>query len=117
MNLLTRLSSLLLVVVAVALLTSASSNAASCSAPKYPGLGYFTSLTVTHTSCATGKKVTLAYYKCRVKHGGKKGHCPGGVLSFKCKEGSRHAIPTEYNARVTCTKGKQKVVHTYQQDT
>jgi hypothetical protein len=83
--------------------------------PHYPGLGYFTSLTVSGTSCATGKKVAIAYYHCRTKNG-PAGRCTGGVLGFKCSE-HRVSIPTEIDARVTCTKNGEKVVHTYQQDT
>ena len=89
--------------------------AANCTLPHYPGVGYFTSLTVSDTSCATGKKVALAYYHCRLAHGGAKGRCPGGVLGFACSE-HRVSIPTEIDARVTCVKGREKVVHTYQQD-
>jgi hypothetical protein len=93
-----------------------AAHAATCHKPKYPGLGYFTSLSVKHTSCATGRKVALAYYHCRLRHGGIKGRCPGGVLGYSCKE-RRRSIPTEIDARVTCTRGSRKVVHTYQQNT
>jgi hypothetical protein len=88
--------------------------ARSCTPPKYPGLGYFTSLQVSHVSCATGRKVTLAHYRCRTKHG-RAGRCPS-VLHYRCTE-RRNAIPTEYNARVTCKRGTRKVIYTYQQHT
>jgi hypothetical protein len=84
--------------------------------PHYPGVGYFTSLTASGTTCANARKVAIAYYHCRIAHGGVKGRCPGGVLGFKCSE-VRDSIPTEIDARVTCTKAHEKVVHTYQQDT
>jgi hypothetical protein len=84
----------------------------ACSPPKYPGQGYFTSLSVSHVSCATGRKVTLAHYRCRVKHG-RKGRCPS-VLGYRCTE-VRRSIATEYNARVTCKRGSRKVVYTYEQ--
>jgi hypothetical protein len=89
--------------------------ASACKAPKYPGVGYFTSLSVTHTSCATGSKVAIAYYHCRVKHG-LSGRCVGGVLGFRCSE-KRVSIPTEIDARVTCRRHDETVVHTFQQDT
>lgn len=114
---------LLLATAATALVVAAAASASSghaaraCTPPRYPGTGYFTTLTVSGTSCTTGKKVALAYYRCRIRHGGRKGRCPGGVLSFRCTESARHAIPTEFNARVTCKKGRARVVHTYQQDT
>ena len=49
-------------------------SAPTCSAPAYPGSGYFTSLKVKHVGCKTGRKVTLAHYRCRTAHG-KKGRC------------------------------------------
>jgi hypothetical protein len=50
-----------------------------------------------------------------VRHG-LAGRCVGGVLGFRCTE-KRVSIPTEIDARVTCVKGNEKVIHTYQQDT
>src|SRR3954447_22006766 len=94
---------------------SAAASAASCSAPKYPGSGYFTSLKVTKVSCSTGKKVAIAYYKCRLKHG-VSGRCTSRVLGYSCKE-TRTSIPTEIDARVTCKSGSKKVEHSYQQNT
>jgi hypothetical protein len=87
-------------------------TARSCTAPKYPGQGYFTSLQVTHVGCATGRRVTLAHYRCRIKHG-RKGRC-GSVLHYRCTE-TRRSIATEYTARVTCKRGARKVVYTYEQ--
>jgi hypothetical protein len=86
----------------------------SCHVPGYPGLGYFTSLKVSGTSCRTGTKVTLDYYKCRIRHG-KAGTCHSTVDGYRCRE-RRNSIPTEIEARVTCTRGRATVVHTYQQD-
>jgi hypothetical protein len=92
--------------------------ARSCSAPKYPGSGYFTSLRVTHTSCSKGRKVAKAHYHCRRKHG-VRGHCHHAVLHFRCKEHrpASARIPTQYSSRVTCTRGSRKVVFVYQQNT
>jgi hypothetical protein len=87
----------------------------NCSLPRYPGLGYFTSLSVSGTSCATGNKVAIAYYHCRTRHGAA-GRCSGGVLGFSCSE-HRNSIPTEIDARVTCRRRHETVIHTYQQDT
>src|SRR3954452_16743623 len=104
--------------VAASLIVAASAPSAfaarTCHPPKYPGNGYFTSLGVTHTDCATGKKVALAYYRCRTRHG-IRGRC-AGVLGYTCKE-TRQSIPTEFDARVTCKHGRVVVVHTYQQNT
>lgn len=91
-------------------------NAArTCSAPAYPGSGYFTSLSVSHTSCATGRKVARAWYFCRIAHG-PAGRCHRRVLGYSCHE-TRQSIPTEIDARVRCRRGVRRVTHTYQQDT
>jgi len=92
----------------------AASAAGTCSTPKYPGTGYFTSLSVKGTSCSTGRKFVLAYYKCRTAHG-VKGRCTKKVMGYACKE-KRDSIPTEIDARVTCTHGSHRIVHTYQQN-
>jgi hypothetical protein len=89
--------------------------ARTCSPPRYPGSGYFTSLTVNGASCATGRKLMLAYYRCRLRHG-RAGRCHSRVLGYRCTE-TRNAIPTEINARVTCRLGRRTIVHTYQQNT
>ena len=94
---------------------TAAASAASCSAPKYPGSGYFTSLKVTKVSCSTGKSVALAFHKCRVKHG-IKGRCTSKVNGYSCRE-TRESISTEIDGRVTCTHGSRKVSLTYQQNT
>ena len=83
------------------------------STPKYPGQGYFTSLQVAHVTCATGKKVMLAHYRCRIKHG-RKGHC-SSVLHYRCSE-VRRWISTEFTSRTTCKRGSRRVVFTYQQN-
>jgi hypothetical protein len=92
-----------------------ASAARSCKPPTYPGQGYFTSLKVTGVSCATGRKVTLAHYRCRTRHG-IRGRCRTRVLRYRCSE-HRVVIATEYDSRVTCVRGARKVVYTYQQNT
>jgi hypothetical protein len=93
-----------------------AAHAKTCSDGRLPnGNGYFTSLTVTKVSCATGKRLVLAYYKCRIKKG-KKARCTDKVLGYSCKELKRTQIPTEINARVRCKLGARRVVHTYQQN-
>jgi hypothetical protein len=87
---------------------------ASCKTPKYPGDGYFTSLSVTKTSCKRGREVTLAHYRCRIKKG-KAGRCTVRVLGYSCTE-RRNSIPTEINGKVTCKRSTAKIVYTYQQN-
>lgn len=101
---------------AAACLAPASASASTCSAPAYPGSGYFTSLKTKHVGCKTGRKVTLAHYNCRIAHG-KKGKCRHKVLHYRCTEKRFGVIATEFNARVTCKRGTKRVIYTYQQNT
>jgi hypothetical protein len=89
----------------------------SCTPPKYPGQGYFTGkIRVTNIGCAYGKRFVVAYYKCRTRNGTRpSGRCTSKVLGFSCTE-RRETIPTEIDARVTCHRGTQHIVHTYQQN-
>jgi hypothetical protein len=107
--------SLGLVATAPAAHRPAATAARTCSVPDYPGSGYFTSLSVSRTSCATGRKVALAWYHCRIAHG-PAGRCHRRVLGYTCHE-TRQSIPTEIDARVRCRRGARRVTHTYQQDT
>jgi len=93
----------------------AAATTHTCSPPAYPSTGYFTSLQVTGTSCTAGRKLALAYFKCRTKGGNLGGVCHGPVLGFTCRE-LRNSIPTEIDARVTCKRKGEVVVHTYQQN-
>jgi hypothetical protein len=77
--------------------------------------GYITSLKVTGTSCKTGLKVAKSFNTCRLKNG-LKGKCTKKVRGYSCKENKRvtSTSPPEIDARVTCKKGKARVVLTYQ---
>jgi hypothetical protein len=108
------LAALLAVAGATAAKAPVAHSARSCSPPKYPGSGYFTRLSVTGTSCSTGRRVAIAYYHCRLRHG-KAGRCTSRVLGYSCRE-RRQSIPTEIDATVTCRRGSRKVVHSYQQN-
>jgi hypothetical protein len=97
--------------------TGAPASAATCNPPKYPGSGYFTGkIRVTNISCSYGKRFVVAYYKCRTRNGARPaGRCTTKVLGFSCTE-KRESIATEIDARVTCRRGTQRIVHTYQQN-
>ena len=112
----TRIAGLALLVLALFVFAPGAAQAATCKPPKYPGSGYFTALKVTGVSCTTGKAVTLAFHKCRIKNG-IKGRCTSRVRGYRCTEGKRYSIATEFNARVTCRSGSRKVEFTYQQNT
>jgi hypothetical protein len=80
------------------------------------GPTYVTSLSTTGVSCAKGESVVRSYYRCRVRNGGKKGRCTSRVQGFRCTE-TRESIPTQFDARVRCRNGEQRVDHTYTQFT
>jgi len=92
----------------------AARAAKTCAVPRYPGTGYFTSLTVARAGCSTGRRLAIAYYRCRTHHG-PGGRCHRRVLGYSCRE-HRNSIPTEIDARVRCRRGSRRIVHTYQQD-
>lgn len=111
----TALAALLATAFASGAAASPTANAArTCgSLGSYPGQGYFTRLVVFHVSCATGKRVMRAHYRCRTRHG-RSGRCPS-VLGYHCTE-IRRSNPVEYQARVTCKRGSRKVIYNYQQN-
>jgi hypothetical protein len=67
-------------------------------------------------SCAAGKALIRAYYRCRIKQGGVSGHC-SGVEGFHCTEHRYAVIAVQFDARVTCSRGRQRIVHDYTQFT
>jgi hypothetical protein len=94
---------------------AAARTARSCGPPDYPGAGYFTSLSVTRVSCATGRSLTLAHYRCRTQRR-PSGRCARRVRGYTCTE-RRTSIATEIDGRVTCRRGGRRVVYSYQQNT
>ena len=86
----------------------------TCSAPKYPGSGYFTSLSVKRVTCPRGRKVVLAHYGCRTARS-RAGRCHKKVRGYSCSE-RRNSIPTEIQSRVTCRRGSKRVIYSYQQN-
>jgi hypothetical protein len=109
----------LLTALAIALFAGGSpAQAATCGGmPSYPSSkgGYFLSLRVTKINCKTGKSLMKSHYKCRVKHG-IKGKC-ASVRGYRCTEKRGAAIPTEFNAEVTCKNAGKRFVYAYQQNT
>ena len=92
----------------------------ACSTPSYPGgdgNGYFTRLRATNVSCRSARRLVTAYYRCRVRAGGRRGSCNGRTVNnLRCTERRGAAIATQFNATVTCKRGSKKVVHSYQQN-
>ena len=99
----------------VALAGVGTASAKSCKSAKYPGDGYFTSLSVRGTSCSAGRTVQKHHYSCRVRNGGRDGRCNSRVDGYSCSE-RRNRISTEINGRVSCRKGSRRISFTYQQN-
>jgi hypothetical protein len=67
-------------------------------------------------SCSQALRLVKAYYHCRLKHGGVSGRC-SGVEGFRCSETRYASIAVQYDSRVLCTRGSQRVRHNYTQFT
>jgi hypothetical protein len=78
------------------------------------GTTYVLSISVSNTSCSSGRSVIRAFHACRP---GKAGACHRRVLGYSCSERRFDKIRTQYSARVTCRKGSRVVKHTYEQFT
>ena len=89
---------------------------ASCDQERF-GSTYITSLKQRNTKCGTAKKVAKKFTACRKKNGGANGHCNKPVAHYNCNEGKRSGNKFQYSARVKCTRGSNKVVFKYTQNT
>lgn len=69
--------------------------------------------------CTTAHKFIKAYYKCRVAKpkGGKGGKCTKKVMGFKCTERRFNILKSNYDAKVSCKKGRQRIKTEYTQYT
>ena len=79
------------------------------------GSTYITSLKQRNTKCGTAKKVARKFTECRKDNGGANGHCNQTVAHYNCDEGKRSGNKFQYNAKVHCQRGGNKVVFTYTQ--
>ncbi len=68
-------------------------------------------------SCSQALRLVRSFYRCRVKHGGVSGHCNSLVEGFRCTEDRFAAITVQYDSRVDCTRGRERVRHDYTQFT
>ncbi len=125
---LVRVAALSACLLAVGLVGAQSSSARTynCSPPQYPDTsrgGYFSQLRVSgysrRSACRSGRRLALAYYRCRVRRGGIRGNCSGRTVNrLRCRERRDPDLQsrTEINARVTCRRGSRRIVHVYQQN-
>jgi hypothetical protein len=77
------------------------------------GTTYVTAISVSNTSCRSGRALIRAYHACRP---GKSGKC-SSVKDYTCSERRYNKGPTSYDSDVTCRKGSKTVKHTYTQFT
>jgi hypothetical protein len=77
------------------------------------GTTYVLKISVSGTSCRSGKSLIRAYHDCRP---GKSGRC-SRVRRYNCSESRFDRISTQYSSRVSCRRGDRVVKHTYQQFT
>lgn len=80
------------------------------------GPTYLTALSVRNTSCSQGLKLVHSYYRCRTQHGGVSGKC-SGVEGFRCSEDRFAKIVVQFDARATCTRGREIVQQQFTQFT
>ena len=80
------------------------------------GPTYVSSLKVRRVRCRTGRAVVRAYYHCRIRSGSLRGRCHSKVLRFSCRE-RRVGVKGQFDAQVTCTRGRARVWHVYSQFT
>ncbi|UTI65066.1 hypothetical protein NBH00_02385 [Paraconexibacter antarcticus] len=90
-----------------------------CTPPKYPGKGgRSVSLTTFHLSCAGGRSISLAQYRCRLRYPGvKRTKVNTGcktVRGYKCFE-QRLLNKGYYYGKVECGKGRRDSVWIYRQ--
>jgi hypothetical protein len=77
------------------------------------GTTYVLKISVSGTSCRSGRKLIRAFHACRPGDAGK---CPS-VKGYSCSEHRFNKVKTSYDSRVTCRKGGKVVKHTYTQFT
>ena len=116
------LATLLLALVAGSASASApvASASKSChlsvSQQRHSGATYLTQLSVSGVSCATGLKVEKDWQACRHSTAGHR-TCKRRVDGYACRQTILGSIKTEYDAKVSCTRGSRVVKFTYQQNT
>jgi hypothetical protein len=115
-----RIALLLLCVLAFAASAPAASAAKTChltlNQQRHSGSTYLIQLRVKNVSCKTGLKIEKAWQSCRRATPGHR-TCRRRVDRYSCKQKVLDSSPTQYDARVTCTRGARVVVFTYTQNT
>jgi hypothetical protein len=67
-------------------------------------------------SCTQALRLVRSFYHCRLAHGGVRGRC-ASVEGFRCSESRYASIAVQFDSRVLCTRGSERVRHNYTQFT
>jgi hypothetical protein len=67
--------------------------------------------------CPQAVRLIGAFYRCQVRHGGIAGSCPSLLEGFRCLEDRYDVVTVQYQARVSCTRGRQRARYEYTQIT
>lgn len=97
--------------VLLAIPPAASAKGCSIGNERSYGTTYVTKISVSGTSCRSGRTVVRAFHACRP---GAKGKC-GRTKGYSCSERRYNKGRTSFDSNVTCRKGGRTVKHTYTQ--
>jgi len=95
----------------LAIAPAASAKGCSIGNERSYGTTYVTKISVSGTSCRSGRNVVKAFHACRP---GAKGKC-GSTKGYSCSERRFNKGPTSFDSNVTCRRGGKTVKHTYTQ--
>lgn len=82
---------------------------------RHSGSTYLVQLSVRNVTCSTGLKVEKDWQACRRSTSGHK-TCKRRVDGYGCKQAVLDSSRTQYDARVTCTRGARVVKFVYTQN-
>jgi hypothetical protein len=106
--------------VLIALALPQGAAAKGCGVDDSPGAygpTYTTKLRVSGVGCRGGKKLIEKWDDCRKENSGKDGRCKRPGSRFRCSERRSNVIPSQYDGRVTCKRGDDRVKFRYTQFT
>ncbi len=98
----------------------AAQAAKKCGVDESPGAygpTYTRSLKVAGVSCKDGRGYIGKWDRCRRRNGGRDGRCKRPGNRFKCSESRDNVIRTQYDGKVVCRRGADRVIWTYTQFT
>jgi hypothetical protein len=120
MPLAAKLATPLVIAVTLALALPAGAAAKGCRVDQSPGAygpTYTTSEKVVGVSCKDGRGLIRNWDECRRENGGRDGRCRRPGFRFRCSERRSNVIRTQYDGKVTCKRGDDRVIFRYTQFT